>query len=241
MKIGLAVCEFRTCDIKINTEKVRQAAAAAKQKGIDLLCFGEAVFQGFHALNGDFERDIQIAAASFDMQKIIGEIAAENSVALAVGYIEKESGNIFSSYIIFDESGNLLCNYRRVSAGWKEPNWPLSYREGNGFEAFELCGKTFAVALCGDLWSEQAVLKNFKSKTILWPVYIDCEYEDWTSGAAVSEYAEQAKIAGNDVFLVGSILREAENKAEGRAIYFRNGEVVNQLELGAEGILICET
>lgn len=239
MKIGLAVCEFKTCNTQYNIEKIRKTAEAAKQYNIDLLCFGEAVFQGFHSLNGDFERDLHIAVTCIDMQNIFSEVAIANSVALALWYIEKENDKIYSSYIILDKKGQLLCNYRRVSVGWKEPHWSSNYYEGNDFEVFTLCGKAFTIALCGDLWSEQSILSRLKSKTILWPVYIDSGYEDWTSGAAISEYAEQAKITGNDVFLVGSILRD-ENNAEGRAIYFRNGEVAEQLELGKEGILICE-
>lgn len=133
-----------------------------------------------------------------------------------------------------------MCNYRRISTGWKERHWDSRYKEGDGFELFELCGQKYTIALCGDLWSDEKVLLKLKSDIVLWPVYIDYEYLDWTNGTAVKEYAEQSKIAGKDVFLVNSILHENKNRAEGRAIHFHRGTVVNQLEISKEDILVCE-
>lgn len=73
-----------------------------------MLCFGEAVFQGFHSLSGDFGKDIDIAMTRAEITKILINISGSNSIALALGYIEKENNTIYSSYIVIDKNGKII-------------------------------------------------------------------------------------------------------------------------------------
>lgn len=242
MKIGLAVTEFFTNKIDKNIEQIDLAAIEAKNQGVDLLCFGEAVLQGFFTLNGDFERDKKIAVSlnSSPIEKI-KEIAEKHSVALAVGYLEYESGSIYSSYLVVDKTGHIINNYRRVSEGWKEPLWDSRYKEGAKFLPFIFGGKKIAAGLCGDFWTDDkflSALQVLNVDIILWPVFIDSSYSEWET-TAISEYADQSAKVGKQVLLINSILNE-ENIACGRAVYFKDGKISSGLDFGKSGILVCD-
>lgn len=240
MKIGLSVQEFFTNSIEKNLNKLRCAAEEACQLKIDLLCFGEAVLQGFFALNGNYEKDRGIAL-TLNSQPIrqIREIAKLNKTGLAVGYLENDRENLYSSYLVVDKHGEILCNYRRISPGWKEPAFGEQYKEGDTFGKFSYLNKDFSVALCGDLWFDDSRLSEVKNKIVLWPVFIDSSYADWEN-KAVEEYAEQAGKAGEHVLLVNSVLNEEEYVAQGRAVHFHNGKIAGILELKRTGTLIVE-
>lgn len=242
MKIGLAVTEFWTKDIDKNIKAIYTATKKAKKSCVDLICFGEAVLQGFFALSGNFESDKEIAISinSAPIRKIKA-IAKDCGVAIAVGYLELDENVIFSSFLVVDKNGETLCNFRRVSPGWKEHHWGENYQEGKDFFVFNICGKVFTAGLCGDFWTDDKFLlplQAAKAEIVLWPVFVDASYADWATNA-ILEYAEQAIKIGKHVLLINSILNE-ENIAQGRAAYFLDGKIQKQLGLGKKGMLICD-
>lgn len=240
MKIGLAVQKFYTNDLAKNIAQIHESILSSKNLELDLLCFGEAVLQGFMALNGKYERDKKIAISqdSLIMEKL-KDMAKDSGLAIGFGYIELDGDIIYSSYILINNNGKTIHNFRRISSGWKEHHWDDYYQEGKDFQLFQYMDKTMIIGLCGDLWIADSRLNIIKEADIvLWPIFIDDGYKEWAS-TALNEYVTQAGKIGKNVLLVNSILDDYAH-AQGRAAYFLNGQIVNELPLEKSSILVCE-
>ncbi len=240
MKIGLCVAEFSTNRVAANAAVIKAAAREARSCGIDLICFGEAVLQGFFSMSGVLKNDKEFALSKDSPEmKAIGETARTCRIAIAFGYIERDGESLFSSYMVIGDSGEMICNYRRISPGWKEKTYGPEYRQGESFGNFRYKGIDFSVGLCGDFWFDESLLTKeaIKGDYVLWPVFIDTGYKEWGT-TAIADYAAQAKKIGRHVFLVNSILRE-KRTAQGRAVYFEDGCVKGELALDEMGMLEC--
>ena len=236
MKIGLACYESRNNDIGFNARQIERAMREAKGK-VDLLCFGEAFLQGFDSLswNYDADKDIAVTIRSPVMDQL-RRCTELYRTALLAGYLEREGENIYSSCAVL-ENGETLCNYKRVTKGWKDYHrTDRHYREGNDIHEFNLRGHTFQLALCGDLWDEG--WERFRTGSpLIWPVYTDYSIEEWEK-SEISAYAEQASKLSGDVLMVNSICHRPLNN--GGAFHFHDGKVLSRLPFSCEGIMIVE-
>jgi predicted amidohydrolase len=66
MKIGLVSECFKNRDIEYNVEQIKKRLIEARDKNIDLVCFGEAFLQGFDALSWNYEGDLSTAISKND-------------------------------------------------------------------------------------------------------------------------------------------------------------------------------
>ena len=232
MRIGLASLRCKNNDPAFN---MRQIGAAMKQASgkADLLCFGEAVFQGFDALCWDYETDRERAfARDSETFARLKEWTRLYGVALLFGYIEREEQALYSSCAVLDR-GEVLFNYRRISKDWKEYTRTDShYKEGDAVGSFVFRGKKCTVALCGDLWD--APERFLTDGLLLWPVFICYTPEEWEEGVC-GEYAAQAGRAAADVLMINPVCRESS--CRGGAYHFRNGGVKEYLPMDREEIL----
>ena len=118
------------------------------------------------------------------------------------------------------------------------------YAEGDAFSSFRLMGKTFLVALCGDLWYEDILekAKNVESDYLIWPVYLDYSSERWNDEEKFA-YRDQAALMSRPTFLVNCYCLDKEDisyYSKGGACYFDQGEIVKEISSGEEGILLLE-
>ena len=244
MKCALAAVGSIDGDIGYNkavlTDTIRKLSGKA-----DVVLFGEAFLQGFHAIDFTVEHDR--AVSIFHEDRLLGEIcdaAKDAAVAVSFGFLEKEGDSFFSSQITIDKSGQIVDLYRRVSPGWKEAYAGKEYREGDGFHTFRLLGKAVAVGLCGDLWYDENIarLNALKPDLVFWPVYTDYDASVWNRTAKL-EYAEQAGKIDAPVFYVNSVCTNTSvgrEIAKGGAALFEGGAIKEELPAGSEGILIVE-
>lgn len=233
MNIGLASYEFKNNDIGFNLSQMEKAMRSV-QGTVDLLCFGEAFLQGFDALDWDYENDRNIAiSADSDIMRQICDMTLRYHVDLLFGYIEKCGDTIYSSCAVI-EKGKLICNYRRISQGWKEYSVTDGhYREGTDACGFLYQGQTVTIALCGDLWDFP---EQFKTDGLLiWPVYVNFGLDEWARYEA--EYAAQASLVSRKTLMVNSISKEP--MSYGGAFYFADGKIEKKLAYETEGILIA--
>ena len=86
--------------------------------------------------------------------------------------------------------------------------------------AFCYAGKTFATALCGDLWTDgrPEEMNALNADVVLWPVWCDYTADEWNASAR-HEYAAQAALCGRNVLLVNPYCADpnAESRAAGAA------------------------
>ncbi len=232
MNIALVSYEFINNDLSFNIKQIEKAFRAVSDKA-DLLCFGETFLQGFDSLSWNFDRDKKIALSQDS--RIIRNLCAltvHYDTDLLFGYLELFEDRIYSSCMLI-EKGEIVHNYRRISKGWKDPEFADEhYAEGTDTTPFSYRGKRMQVALCGDLWDEP---KRFKTEGLLiWPVYVNFSEEEWQN--EIKEYAVQSGIAAGKVCMVNSISKDPVSV--GGAFVFENGELVNEPIYDVENILI---
>ena len=244
MKIALISAPFqngRTDDNVLTMIRyIREAAIC----GAELAVFGESALQGFDALDWEYEKDLKVAC---DMKSEsvarLCDAASKNGIAISFGMIEKDEGILYSTQLTVDRQGKAIHRFRRVSPGWKTEKASSLYREGTGFTPFELQGKRFACALCGDLWYDDNVLavEALKADIVLWPVYCDYGADEWNENAKY-EYAEQAgKLTGKVLWVNPYCADEGEAElACGGAAVFDHGRILQEMPSGMPGMLICE-
>lgn len=234
MRIGLAAYESVNNDIAFNISQIEKAMNTA-QGTVDLLCFGEAFLQGFDSLSWNYENDklIAISTDSEVMRKLC-DMTLRYQVDLLLGYIEACGGSIYSSCAVI-EKGELICNYRRISRGWKEYSITgQHYKEGTGPANFLYHGQLVTVALCGDLWDFPEAFKT--DGLLIWPVYLNFGLEQWAE--AETDYAAQANLAARKALMVNPISKDPVSY--GGAFYFVDGTIRKKLAYGTEGILTVE-
>ena len=232
MNIGLVSYEFINKDLSFNLKQIEKAMRAVSDK-VDLLCFGECFLQGFDALSWNFDRDKRIALSQDN--RIFQNLCAltlQYDTDLLFGYLELFEDKIYSSCMLI-EKGKIVHNYRRISQGWKDPDYADEhYAEGSETQPFSYKGKELQIALCGDLWDHP---RSFKTDgLLLWPVYVNFMKEEWEK--EMPEYAEQSLIASRKVCMINSLSRDPVSV--GGAFCFEDGKLVNEPIFEVENILI---
>lgn len=235
VRIGLASFACKNKDISFNMSQIERAMREAQGK-VDLLCFGEAYLQGFASLCWDYAVDREMAL-TLDSQAIcqLRQWTKAYGVALLTGYIEREKECLYSSCVVIAD-GEILCNYRRITKGWKN-YWKTDehYREGDKTGAFTFHNREIRLALCGDMWD---CPEKFKTEHLLiWPVYVNFTVEQWNN-EEMDAYAKQASSVAEHVLLVNPM--DDEPKNHGGSFYFRHGKIVDRLPFDQEGILIVD-
>jgi N-carbamoylputrescine amidase len=211
MKIGLAVAECISGDINHNVSQILKYLNIAQAKQIDYIFFGESFLQGFDSLEWSFEIDRTIAVSrENNFIKTIKDEAKKNNVGVGFGYFELDDQSIYSSYLIIEKNGEDILNYQRISKGWKEYSKTDShYKEGESIYSFNIQGRHFSVALCGDLWDEETwttfMTDKVRNSNLLWPVHVDFSLEEWSN--QLKEYHNQALLFSKNVFLINNILK----------------------------------
>ena len=152
MKIGLASYRVENKNTEFSISQIEQAMIKASETA-DLLCFGEAVLQGFDSLCWNYENDKEMAVSTdSETMNRLKNLTKQYGIGIAFGYIEKDGEILYSSYAVID-AGNIVHNYRRISRGWKEfTRTDDHYREGNDTAEFSFRGRTIMVgysAICG--------------------------------------------------------------------------------------------
>lgn len=234
MKLALAAAKTIDGDLAHNLSQMEQHMKAAKAAGAELVCFGEAFLHGFDALCWRYEEDRHraVTIASPEFQQIL-RMSRDIGIDVLFGYYERDGETLYSSCALV-EQGKLLHNYRRISRGWKEyTKTDDHYREGESVEVFSYHGKSCAIALCGDLWDhpERFALGQ---ELLFWPVYVGWTKEQWETTERFL-YAQQAKRCCETTLFVNSL---CEGDANGAAALFRQGEILQELPMGQEGLLV---
>lgn len=159
------------------------ALAQAAADGADLVVFGESTLQGFDCLCWSYAADRNMALP-LDSAPIrqLQDAARKYTAAISFGFIERDGDALYSSCAFIGADGEIIHRFRRVSIGWKDyRKTDAHYREGTHFEKFTYGGKSFAVGLCGDLWTDgkPEEMRALNADVVLWPVWCDYRADEW--------------------------------------------------------------
>lgn len=244
MKIALASAPVKNRNIEFNMQAMIDAMNKASGQA-EVILFGESVLQGFDSLCWDYETDKHMAVALTDAPiQRMREAAQQYGIAVSFGFIERIRDTLHSSQIFIGSDGEIVTVFHRVSIGWKEyDKTDNHYREGKHFEKFGYGGKSFAIGLCGDLWTDgrPEEMKALNADVVLWPVWCDYKADEWNNSIKY-EYAEQAGLCGDCVLLVNPYCGdpEATDAAAGGVVYFKNGIIAADMPSGNSGAIIVE-
>lgn len=244
MKISLSSAPVKNRNIEFNIQAMIDAMKKASGQA-EVILFGESVLQGFDCLCWDYETDKHMAVAVTDAPiQRMREAAKQYGIAVSFGFIERIGDRLYSSQIFIGADGEIVTLFHRVSVGWKEfSKTDNHYQEGDHFEKFCYGGKSFAIGLCGDLWTDgrQEEMKARNADVVLWPVWCDYTADEWNNGSK-HEYAEQAALCGNCVLLVNPYCAddEEDGAAAGGAAYFKHGSIAAEMPSGNSGAIIVE-
>ncbi|NLJ64230.1 MAG: carbon-nitrogen hydrolase family protein [Christensenellaceae bacterium] len=244
MKIALASAPVKNLDVEYNLSSMVEYIEHCSGRA-DIILFGESVLQGFDCLCWDYEVDKSVAFSIHDASIVAMKNAArDNNIAVSFGFVEKKGNALYSSQVFIGSNGKIVNLFHRVSEGWKELTKTDShYREGKTFKKFVYGGKSFATAICGDLWTEgrPEEMKTLNANIVLWPVWCDYNHEEWNSSIKY-EYAQQAALCSDCVLYVNPYRIEASDYdiARGGAAYFSGGSIVKEMPAGKNGVLIVE-
>lgn len=234
MRIGLVPYKYINNDVEYNIGQIEKALNESLDK-VDLLCFGESFLQGFDSLRWNYEadKDIAITSDALEMTKL-RQWSKDYNTAILFGYIERDGNRIYSSCAVMHE-GELICNYRRISTGWKESSkTDEHYQEGTDIKTFELKNKKISIVLCGDLWEYPDRFKT--DKLLIWPVYVNYNLNEWI--IEEKEYATQAGDIAKEVLMINSL--SDDPVSHGGAFYFKEGKVADRITFDSEEILIVD-
>lgn len=234
--IALASKPFVNGDVAVNLATMLRTMEDAAAQGADLVCFGESFLQGFDSLCWVYDEDRAMALPQdATLISSIREASRTLGVDVLFGYIEREGETLYSSCMLV-EKGETVCNYRRMSRGWKEyDRTDGHYREGSEPKLFDYRGWKCCITLCGDLWDEMTQDRFRLGEDILfWPVYCGYTPEEWQQGAR-AEYAAQCRDAAPLTLFVDSI---CPGESQGGCAVFQAGNTVEELPPGTEGLLI---
>ena len=244
MRITLVSAPVRNGDVEFNVGNMEDCIEAHRGR-TDLIVFGESCLQGFDSLCWDYRRDRETACTL--ESAVIGRLrsaAARSGVAVSFGFIEREGDRLFSSQLFIGSAGETVADFHRVSVGWKDCSQADEhYCEGSGFEKFAYRGLTFAIGLCGDLWTpgRPEEMQSLDSDVVLWPVWCNYSPDEWKNSAR-QEYAEQADLCGSNVLFVNPYCadEDAPDAATGGALHLSGGRVMAECEPGGSGGLTVE-
>ena len=237
MKLGLVSSLMRDHDIEHQLAQMEDYLKS--NPGCDILCFGESFLQGFEGLTWDYEEDLKRALALDDpVIRRVQALASQYHSGLSFGFIEKEEGMLYSSYLVIDAQGKIRDLFRRVSPGWKEHHADDHYREGKGFHPFSYGGRVLGTAICGDLWDDGLLngLNQLKMDALLWPLYVDYTIGEWEESIR-DEYVQRVKDLPYPVFMINSFVEDDPHRAKGGCYVFFQNRVIASLPMGETGIL----
>lgn len=238
MKVLLAAAESRDGDSVFNGEQIRRCVKKYRETSPDLICFGESFLQGFEGLSWNCAEDLTHAMTPDSTPvRLLRALAAQEHCALSFGFIEKDHGLLYSSYLVVNSAGGIADVFRRVSPGWKEPVASAEYREGKGFHTFSLNGKTLTTAICGDLWDDTFLreMEQTPADAVLWPIYVDFSVDDWRKNQ-LPAYAERTAGISCPILLINSFV-DLLDRANGGCAVFHKGRVLCELPMGRPGVL----
>lgn len=243
MKIALSSAPVKNKDIPHNLAAMTAALAQAAADGADLVVFGESTLQGFDCLCWSYaaDRDMALPLDSAPIRQL-QDAAQKYATAISFGFIERDGDALYSSCAFISADGEIIHRFRRVSIGWKDyRKTDAYYREGTHFAKFTYGGKTFAIGLCGDLWTDgkPEEMHALDADVVLWPVWCDYRADEWNS-TIKHEYAEQAEKCGRRVLLINPCCADenAADAAAGGAVDFRDGKIQAELPAGNSGMLM---
>ena len=233
-RIGLVQMESLVGETERNFRKIINLTETAQKQEISLLCFPECALHGYSPQDasemGDSLQSSWIAQ--------LRECSQDLGITLLVGLVEQgnDAHKPYISHVILSPEEEPAV-YRKVHLGRSEME---HFAPGDSFPVFSAHGATFAVGICWDWhFPEMAAIYSLKGAEVIFaphasPVVAGDRKEIWLRYLGARAY-------DNSVYLGACNLIGGNGKSKkfsgGALVLGPKGELLNQSQLGEEGIL----
>jgi predicted amidohydrolase len=144
IRIAAVVCRSEVYQIEENIRQVERWVHAAKDQGVDLICFPEMNVTGYSHHNDicRFAQDI-----SGPVVQNLMDLARSKDITILAGIAEKHTEKqVWASHLVLKPSG--CCEvYRKIHIAPPEKN---TLTGGNAIPVFDSAGVKFGIQLCYD-------------------------------------------------------------------------------------------
>ncbi len=214
-----------TGDVEGNTVRLVAELERYRGCGVDAVLTCEAYLQGFESVTFEPTAD-RAAAITTDApgHEPITEAVRRTGITAGYGCVERDGDRFYSTYRLVSPDGVLL-EQRRISTGWRE-EWadPAVYAVGEDVQVVEWKGRRTAVALCGDLWSDQPRFTGLGIDLLLWPVFVSFPPHQWLT-EELGAYAEQSATVAPQALLVNGAATGEDGEYTAGAALLADGRV----------------
>ena len=138
----------KTADVAANVERVSVEAAAAAERGVEVVVFPELFLHGYDAPVEALEAG---ALDEAEVAALVGPTAAAQGVCLAVPYCERFGDRLYNAMAVFDAFGALRCNYRKVNLWGPWERAVFARGDAGSFTPFDLATRSGASLRAGCL------------------------------------------------------------------------------------------
>jgi NAD+ synthase (glutamine-hydrolysing) len=157
LKIALAQINFLVGDIAANSQKIIQAATAARQQfGADVCVFSELAVTGYPPEDLLFRPDF-IAQA----ERAVAEIAKNTQgIIVVLGFPEATAEGLYNSAAVLQDGLTLAVYRKNILPNYGVFDEQRYFKAGHDVTLFKVKGSTLALTICEDVWREGVLLKN---------------------------------------------------------------------------------
>ena len=124
--------------------KAERFIQEAAENGADVALFPELWNVGYISpeeyAGGEGAWHKAVLAQGDDNFRRYAKVASDNSIAIALGYLERDGQELFDSVAIFDMTGHVILNYRKIQTVRK--NWEAMLSAGNDLPVVGLKTRT---------------------------------------------------------------------------------------------------
>ncbi len=112
MRIALCQFDVRFKNIEYNLKKIREHVCTAKKQQADLIAFPESCLAGY-CFSSHEEAMVHAMEDSHEALCQLQQLAHNQKIIIAAGYIEKDGTAIYNTAALFGLSDN-ICKYRKT-------------------------------------------------------------------------------------------------------------------------------
>ena len=160
MKLAVAQFEPKDGDKKYNLSIIENLTKKAKRKGADVISFHEMSITAYSYTQNLSYKEITGLAEEVpngESIKQLIKISKENDIAILAGLVEKETNEIFNTYVCVHQ-GEIIAKFRKL-----HPFINKHMVAGSNFEVFDLLGWKCGILICYD----NNIIENVRATTLL--------------------------------------------------------------------------
>ena len=144
----LALCQPRPTDGDTDSafDTIERMALASSTAGADLLLLPELMLPGYNRpdLHG-----VQAQHSTGPWAERIADIARDNSIAIVLGFAERDGDRVYNSAIAVSKSGKTLACFRKLQLYGPMEN--KGFVAGESYVTFPFHGRTIGILICFDI------------------------------------------------------------------------------------------